>query len=107
MNTATDERASARIRFLWIMGHLLCGSALEWAILFGFHAHREPLVTGLAGSSRLLLPKQRAVQLPHALPPSPFGESCGALTLQGGLRGTSPTRDIVLFHVATAELSIA
>jgi hypothetical protein len=57
MNTATDVRASARIRFLWIMGHLLCGSALEWTVLLGFHARHELLMTGLVSSQRLLLPK--------------------------------------------------
>jgi len=36
MNTATDVHASAWIRFLWIMSHLLCGSALEQAVLSGF-----------------------------------------------------------------------
>jgi hypothetical protein len=56
MNTATDARASTRIRFLWIMGHLLCGSALEWAVLFGFHAHRELSMTGSVSSQRVLLP---------------------------------------------------
>jgi hypothetical protein len=56
-NTATDVRASAWIRFLWVMVHLLCGSALEWAVLFGFHAHRELFMTGLVSSQRLLLPE--------------------------------------------------
>jgi hypothetical protein len=52
MNTATDVRASAWIRFLWIMSHLLCGSALEWAVLFRFRARREPFVTGVLTSLR-------------------------------------------------------
>jgi len=38
MNTATNERATAWIRFLWIMSHLLCGLALEWIVLFRFRA---------------------------------------------------------------------
>lgn len=52
MNSATDERASARIRFLWNMSHLLCGSALEWVVLFRFRARRELFVTGLVTSLR-------------------------------------------------------
>jgi hypothetical protein len=36
MNTATDVRVSAWIRFLWIMSHLLCGSALEQVVLSRF-----------------------------------------------------------------------
>jgi hypothetical protein len=61
MNTATDVRASARIRFLWSMGHLLCGSALESTILFGFRARREPLMTDLVSSQQLLLPKTKSM----------------------------------------------
>ena len=59
MNTATDVRATARIRFLWIMGHLLCGCDLEWAVLSGFHGQRELFMTGLVSNQRLLLPKMK------------------------------------------------
>jgi hypothetical protein len=52
MNTATEVRASAGIRFLWIMNHLLCGSELEWVVLVRFHARHELLVTGLVTSWR-------------------------------------------------------
>ena len=45
MITASDVRASAWIRFLWIMSHLLCGSALELAPLFRFRALHELFVT--------------------------------------------------------------
>jgi hypothetical protein len=46
MNTATDAPASAWIRFPWTMSHLLCGSALESAVLGGFRVRRELFVTG-------------------------------------------------------------
>jgi hypothetical protein len=45
MNTATDAAASAWIRFPWTMSHLLCGSALESAVLLRFRVRRELFVT--------------------------------------------------------------